>query len=141
GNDAAQVVNRIVDVFPGGQQQQIRTQLASTLSCVVHQELLPRIGGGRAAAFEVMMATSAVSNLIRDSKASQLRNTMLTSIQDGMCTLEMSLSALVQNHLITYDDAVGRSMLPKEIRRSVADDTPLVGTPAQQNPAPLSAAS
>jgi len=114
-NDAAQAVHRIVDVFPAGQQQQIRTQLASTLSCVVHQELLPRTGGGRVAAFEVMVATAAVRNLIRENKARQLRNTMITSSQDGMCTLETSLSALVLEGLVTYDDAVGRSLYPHEI--------------------------
>jgi twitching motility protein PilT len=116
-NDAAQAVHRVVDVFPSGQQQQIRTQLASTLACVVHQELLPRIGGGRIAAFEVMMASPAVSNLIRDNKTSQLRNTMLTSSKDGMCTLEMSLTSLVEAGLVSYEDAVSRSLYPEEIRK------------------------
>jgi len=114
-NDAAQAVHRIVDVFPSGQQQQIRTQLAGTLLAVVHQELLPRIEGGRIAAYEVMLATPAVCTLIRDNKSSQLRNTMVTSSQDGMCTLEMSLNTLVAQGLVQYEDAVARSLYPREV--------------------------
>src|SRR5438552_8626207 len=101
-NDAAQAIHRVVDVFPAGQQQQIRTQLGSTLSCVIHQELLPKIGGGRVAAFEVMMATPAVRNLIRENKAGQLRNVIATSSKDGMFTLETALSALVESGMVDY---------------------------------------
>ncbi len=130
-NDAAQAIHRIVDVFPAGQQQQIRTQLAGTLSCVVHQELLPQLGGGRVAAFEVMVATAAVCNLIRENKTGQLRNTMLTSMRDGMCTLEMSLSSLVENGIVAYDDAVSRSLYPAEIRRSPVIASTVAGRPRQ----------
>jgi twitching motility protein PilT len=115
-NDAPQAAHRVIDVFPGGQQQQIRVQLASTLLAVVHQELLPRIDGGRVAAFEVLMATPAVRNLIRDDKAGQLRNVMSTSAKDGMLTLEASLSLLVAEGLVAYEDAKARSAHPQEVK-------------------------
>jgi twitching motility protein PilT len=115
-NDAAQAVHRMVDVFPAEQQQQIRVQLGSTLLTIVHQELLPRIGGGRVAAFEVLVATPAVRNLIRDNKVGQLRNVMLTSSDAGMCTLEAGLAWLVRSGIVAYEDAEARSMFPMELR-------------------------
>jgi twitching motility protein PilT len=114
-NDAAQAIHRVVDVFAPEQQQQIRVQLGSTLIAVVHQELLPRIGGGRVAAFEVLIANVAVRNMIRDNKVAQLRNVMVTSSEDGMCTLEAALGWLVRNGLVTEADAVGRSMFPDDV--------------------------
>jgi twitching motility protein PilT len=116
-NDAAQAIHRVVDVFPPEQQQQIRVQLGSTLIAVVHQELLPRVGGGRIAAFEVLMATAAVRNMIRDNKVAQLRNVMVTSADDGMCTLEAALGWLVRAGMVSEADAVARSMYPEEVTR------------------------
>ena len=114
-NDAGQAIHRMVDVFPSGQQQQIRVQLGSTLVAVVHQELLPKIGGGRVAAFEVLMATPAVKNLIRENKVGQLRNVMVTSADAGMCTLEAALGWLVRAGLVSEVDALARSTFPKEV--------------------------
>jgi twitching motility protein PilT len=114
-NDAAQSLSRMVDVFPPDQQEQIRVQLAASLSVVVYQRLIPRVGGGMVAAFESLVATPAVRNLIKEGKTHQLRNQLLTGTKDGMVTLEQSLSWLVQQELITYDDAVMRSLYPKEI--------------------------
>ncbi len=94
-NDAGQAVDRVVDVFPGDKQSQIRVQLAASLTGIVSQRLLPRIGGGRVAAFEVLTATFAVRNLIREGKSSQLRNVVSTAGKHGMQTLESSLSQLV----------------------------------------------
>ncbi|TMF12971.1 MAG: PilT/PilU family type 4a pilus ATPase, partial [Chloroflexi bacterium] len=119
-NDAAQAVHRLVDVFPAEQQQQIRVQLGSTLIAVVHQELLPRIGGGRVAAFEVLVATPAVRNLIRDNKVGQLRNVMVTSSDAGMCTLESALGWLVRSGIVAHEDAAARSMYPAEILNHTA---------------------
>jgi twitching motility protein PilT len=116
-NDAAQAIHRMVDVFAPEQQQQIRVQLGSTLLAVVHQELLPRIGGGRVAAFEVLMANAAVRNLIRDNKVAQLRNVMVTSSDEGMCTLEAALGWLVRSGMVSEADAVARSMFPDEVIR------------------------
>jgi twitching motility protein PilT len=116
-NDAAQAIHRVVDVFAPEQQQQIRVQLGSTLIAIVHQELLPRVGGGRVAAFEVLMATPAVRNMIRDNKVAQLRNVMVTSSDEGMCTLEAALGWLVRAGMVSESDAVARSMFPEEVTR------------------------
>ena len=94
-NDAGQALDRIIDVFPGEKQPQIRVQLASSLTGIISQRLVPRIGGGRVAAFEVLVATYAVRNLIREGKGSQLRNMIATGGKYGMQTLEQGLSDLV----------------------------------------------
>jgi twitching motility protein PilT len=114
-NDTAQSLSRMIDVFPADQQEQIRVQLAASLSAVVYQRLIPRIGGGVVAAFEVLVGTPAVRNLIKEGKTHQLRNSLVTGTRDGMVTLEQSLSALVQNGVVTYEDALARSLYPKEI--------------------------
>jgi twitching motility protein PilT len=116
-NDSTQAINRIVDVFPGEQQQQIRVQLAACLQAVIYQQLLPLRGGGRVAAFEVLMANSAVKNLIRENKTMQLRNVIATSRGEGMQTLEASLNELIDEGLIDWEDAVAVSLFPKEIHR------------------------
>ncbi|HEX5088235.1 MAG TPA: PilT/PilU family type 4a pilus ATPase [Nocardioides sp.] len=114
-NDTAQSLGRMIDVFPAEQQAQIRVQLASALSCVVYQRLVPRIGGGMVAAYEVLVATPAVRNLIKEGKTHQLRNSLVTGSRDGMNTLEHSLSQLVQDGVVSLDDAVARSLYPKDI--------------------------
>ena len=123
-NDAAQAIHRVVDVFAPEQQQQIRVQLGSTLIAVVHQELLPRIGGGRIAAFEVLIANVAVRNLIRENKVAQLRNVMVTSSDEGMCTLEAALGWLVRSGLVTQTDAMARSVYPQEVLNQRAPYAP-----------------
>ena len=128
-NDAAQAVHRLVDVFPAEQQQQIRVQLAATLLAIVHQELLPRVGGGRVAAFEVLIANPAVRNLIRDNKIGQLRNVMLTSSNIGMCTLEAALGWLVRARLVSQEDALSRSLYPEEILKHTSPYTPSPSEP------------
>lgn len=114
-NDAAQALDRIVDVFPAERQQQIRVQLSASLAGVVSQRLLPRSGGGLVAGFEVLIATSAVRNLIKDGKSHQIRNVIMTGQEHGMQTLETSLNQLVANGLVTREDAVARSLFPKDI--------------------------
>jgi twitching motility protein PilT len=118
-NDTAQTLTRIVDVFPGDQQDQIRVQLAAALTGVIYQRLLPRIGGGLVAAFEVMIANVAVRNLIKEGKTHQLRNALVTGQRDGMITLEQSLNALMDAGLVTYEDAVVRSLHPQELKPRV----------------------
>jgi twitching motility protein PilT len=115
-NDTAQAVDRIVDVFPGDEQPQIRLQLASTLAGMLYQTLVPRIGGGRVAAFEVLNGTAAACNLIREGKSRQIRNVVATSQRDGMQTLEASLNDLIERGLITYDEAIARTIHAKEIK-------------------------
>lgn len=119
-NDTAQSLARIVDVFPAEQQTQIRAQLSACLSAVVYQRLIPRSGGGMAAAFEVLVATSAVRNQIYEGKINQLRNSLVTGGKDGMVTFEKSLSNLIDSELITYDVAVAHSLYPNDIDLSVA---------------------
>jgi twitching motility protein PilT len=114
-NDTAQSLARMIDVFPADQQAQIRVQLAASLSCVIYQRLIPRINGGMVAAYEVLVANSAVRNLIKEGKTHQLRNSLVTGARDGMITFEQSLSTLVQSHTVTYDNAVMRSLYPKDI--------------------------
>ena len=114
-NDTAQSLARIVDVFPSEQQAQVRVQLAAALTGIVYQRLIPRIGGGMVAAYEVLVATSAVRNLIKDGKTHQLRNSLVTGQRDGMVTFEQSLSTLVQAGQVSYEDAMARSLYPKDI--------------------------
>jgi twitching motility protein PilT len=114
-NDTAQSIGRMIDVFPAAQQAQIRVQLAAALSGVVYQRLVPKIGGGMTAAYEVLVATPAVRNLIKEGKTHQLRNCLVTGARDGMVTLEQSLSQLVQDGVVTQADALARSLYPQDI--------------------------
>lgn len=105
-NDVTQTVDRIVDVFPPHQQSQIRLQLAACLLGVVSQRLLPRADGrGRVAAFEVMLATSAIRALVRDGKTHQLMNIVSTGSSQGMLTLDRSLAQLVEEGLVSHEEA------------------------------------
>ena len=116
-NDAAQALDRISDVFPANRQEQIKVQLAASIQGVVSQRLVPKIGGGQVAAFEVLIATNAMRNLIREGKTHQIRNVVATGMKDGMRTLEASLSELVARGTITFEEALSRALFPKEIRR------------------------
>jgi twitching motility protein PilT len=116
-NDTSQAVDRLVDVFPTGRQAQIRVQLANSLTGIIYQQLLPRIDGGQVAAFEVLVATHATRSLIRDGKSNQLRNVLLTGQEDGMQTLEMSLSDLIARGMVSYEEALNRSLYPKELAK------------------------
>jgi twitching motility protein PilT len=114
-NDASQAVDRILDAFPTGQVQQARVQLAACLAGVIYQQLLPAVGGGRVAAFEILIATSAVRSLVKEGKTNQLRNVMQTSLREGSQTLERSLSELLHSGVVTERDARSRSLYPQEI--------------------------
>ena len=114
-NDASQALDRIVDVFPSEQRDQIQTQLASSLQGVLSQRLLPAEGGGRVAAYEILMGTEPVRNLLREGKTRQLRNVMISGQQDGMQTIEMDLARLVASGIISFDTAAEISAYPKEI--------------------------
>ena len=104
-NDACQTVDRIVDVFPPHQQSQVRQQVAASLLAVVSQRLLPRADGeGRVAAFEMMIATPAIRNLIREGKTHQILNVIATSTGTGMQTLEKALTDLYRAGYVAYDE-------------------------------------
>ncbi len=94
-NDSSQAIDRIIDVFPSWRQDQIRVQLGSSLGAVVAQRLVPRIGGGMVAAFEILIANHPVRNIIREGKTHQLPNLITTDQAEGMCSLESSLADLV----------------------------------------------
>ncbi len=104
-NDAAQTVERIIDSFPPDQQHQIRSQLASALSGVVSQRLLPWTAGGRIPAVEIMIATTAIRNVIREGNAHQIMGIIQTSSDVGMQTLDASLQALVDAGAVRLEDA------------------------------------
>jgi twitching motility protein PilT len=103
---AAQTVDRIVDVFPSYQQQQMRMQLAGSLRAVISQTLLPRKRGGRVAAREIMVLNQAISSLIREGKSHQLYGQLQTGASEGMVTLEMDVARLLTREVITYDSAL-----------------------------------
>lgn len=114
-NDASQALDRIIDVFPSERRDQIQIQLASSLQGVISQRLIPVDGGGRVAAYEVLMGTDPVRNLVREGKSRHLRNVITTSQQDGMQTIEMDLARLVAAGLIDLEAAYSVSAYPKEI--------------------------
>lgn len=105
-NNAAQSIDRIIDVFPAYQQNQIRSQLANMLLGVISQRLLPKIGGGRVPAVEIMMTTNAVANVIRDNKTYELVNIINTSSASGMVSLDSDLAQLVRNNIVKLEDAL-----------------------------------
>ncbi len=104
-NDAAQSIDRIVDVFPGDQQGQIRSQLANTLLGVVSLRLLPKVGGGRIPAYEIMVVNHAVRNVIRDNKIFEISNIIHTSMESGMVPLDKTLANLVKQGMVELDIA------------------------------------
>jgi len=114
--DASQTVDRIIDIFPANQQDQIRIQFSQVLEAVMTQCLLPRIGGqGRVAAFEILLAAPAVRNLIRMGKSHELPNVMQLGSKDGMQTLDQALAMLVKSQLVTQENAVMKSSHPAQL--------------------------
>ena len=121
-SSASQTIDRIIDVFPQGQQQQIRVQLANSLVAVFAQTLIQKrlpdgTPKGRIMAQEIMVVTPAVANLIRESKAAQIYSTIQTSSEAGMQTLEAALANLVKKRLITLEDAMMKTSRPAELNR------------------------
>ena len=114
---APQAIDRFVDVFPPHQQQQVRTQLSTALEGVLYQTLVPRSdGSGRIPAVEVMLATTAIRNLIREGKTYQISNAIQTGAQYGMQTLDQALLALCRNGIISREEALARSMNVEELK-------------------------
>jgi twitching motility protein PilT len=114
-NDAAQTVDRIIDVFPLGREEVGRTQLAASLAAVVSQRLVKRAGGGLVAAYEILLATPPVRNLIREGRSNQISNVLRTGQREGMCTLEASLAALVAGGVVHLADALAVANRPDEV--------------------------
>lgn len=118
-NSAAQTADRVIDVFPPHQQQQVRMQLANVLLGVVSQRLIPKTAGGRVAACEIMVANSAVRATIREGKTHQLPNIIQTSAAEGMITLDKVLAELVSKGEITIDNALTWALDPKGFKMMV----------------------
>jgi twitching motility protein PilT len=104
-NSASQSIDRMIDVFPPHQQPQIRTQLSNILMAICSQRLVPSIGGGRIAAAEILVATPAVRNIIREGKSHQLEAVIQTGAEFGMQSMDKTLVSLIHNGTITYDEA------------------------------------
>ena len=125
-SSASQTVDRIIDVFPEGQQQQIRVQLANSLVAVFAQTLLPKIQPdgtkkGRVMAQEIMLVIPAIANLIREAKAAQIYSTIQMNQGLGMQTLEMALANLYKEKLITLEDAMSKTSRPDELKRMLVN--------------------
>ena len=115
-NSAAQTMNRIIDVFPPHQQPQVRAQLSFVLEGVISQQLIPKVGGGRLLALEVMLPNAAIRNLIREDKVHQIYSIMQTGqAKFGMQTLNQSLYDLYTRKQISYEDCLGRSSQIEEL--------------------------
>ncbi|MFA6407633.1 MAG: PilT/PilU family type 4a pilus ATPase [Candidatus Paceibacterota bacterium] len=115
-NSASQTIDRIIDSFPPEQQGQVVSQLASTLVAIVSQRLVPRLGGGRIPATEIMLSNSAIRNLIREKKIYQIDLVIETSVQEGMMSLNRSLVNLVRRKEISLEEAEVHSLNPAELR-------------------------
>jgi twitching motility protein PilT len=118
---AISTVDRIIDVFPTDAQQQVRVQLSGTLQGVISQTLVTKIGGGRVAAREILVATDAVRSLIREAKSAQILNLMQTGRAVAMTTLEDELLRLCAEGVISADDAVSKANRPDDVRRRLGE--------------------
>ncbi|MCR9292226.1 MAG: type IV pilus twitching motility protein PilT [bacterium] len=128
-NSAQGTVNRIIDAFPGNLQDQIRTQLSTALIGVVAQTLLPKIGGGRVAAYEVLVVTPGIANLIRENKTFRINSAIQTGAKFGMNLMDDALFKLWKEGLCTVEDCLSKSHRPDDlakrivnVRRGITDD-------------------
>lgn len=112
-HNAAQTIDRIIDIFPSHQQQQIRLQVSMTLKAVISQELVPRKDGGRVATREIMINTPAISNLIRENKIPQIKTVIQTSAEEGMITMDQDLINLYNEGVITKETAQAQMTNPE----------------------------
>jgi twitching motility protein PilT len=114
--DASETIDRVIEVFPGGQQEQIRLQLSQVLVAVLSQTLVPRIGGGRVPACEIMICNSAIKNLMREGQVHQLNSILQLGQKEGMQTLSQSLANLVKQNVISLEDAMERTSNLKQLQ-------------------------
>lgn len=116
-NNAAQTIDRIIDSFPAGQQEQIRTQLAGSLAGIFSQRLVPRISGGLIPACELLLNNNAIANLIREKRTHEIQTVIETSAAEDMIDMNRSLADLVRQGQITIESAYSRSWNPKNLER------------------------
>ncbi|MFY9234614.1 MAG: type IV pilus twitching motility protein PilT [Fimbriimonadaceae bacterium] len=125
-NNAAESMDRMIDVFPPGQQEQIRVQLANNIQAVISQQLMPRAGApGRVPAIEVMIASPAIRNLIRENKTHQIPSMIQTSAAHGMIAMDQSLRDLYMKGYITLEEAMSRAINTEELKKMI--NTPQTG--------------
>ena len=117
---AARTVDRIIDAFPDNTKDQIRTQLASSIVAVISQVLCPRVGGGRVAAFEIMVNTTSIAALVRDNKTYRITSEIQTGANYGMITLDQHLLSLFNRDLIRAENAFEKAQNPAEMREKLA---------------------
>jgi twitching motility protein PilT len=118
-NNASQTVDRIIDIFPANQQDQIRMQLASSLIGIFSQRLIPRISGGQVPAYELLINNNAVSNLIREKRTHEIDNVIETSSELGMIDMNRTLSDLVTKGEITAENAILHSFRPEVLKKMI----------------------
>ncbi len=116
---AARTIDRIVDVFPAETKDHIRTQLATSVIAVISQTLCEKKGGGRVAAFEIMITTTSIAQLIRENKTFRINSDIQTGANKGMISLDMHLLSLYNNNLISADEALVKSQLPEVMREKL----------------------
>ncbi|MFM2381742.1 MAG: hypothetical protein RLZZ76_509 [Candidatus Parcubacteria bacterium] len=116
-NNAAQTIDRIIDSFPAGQQDQIRVQLAGSLAGIFSQRLIPSIAGGLVPAYELLINNNAVSNLIRERRTHEIQTLIETGLEHGMIDMNRSLSQMVKDGVITVENAFAYSTNPKGLER------------------------
>jgi twitching motility protein PilT len=120
--DAAQSIDRIIDVFPPAQQRQMRLQLSQVIEAVLSQTLLPRIGGGRIAAFEIMLANSVLRRLIREEKIHDISASLEMGKLEGMHTLDQALAALVKSGVVAKEEAMKKASSPVKLTKLLQAD-------------------
>ena len=118
-NDASQTISRIIDSFPGDQQDQIRIQLAGSLIAIFSQRLIPRASGGLVPAYELLINNTAVANLIRENRIHEIPSVIETGLEQGMIDMNRTLAKLVQNGEITVENAFTYSVNPKGLERLI----------------------
>ena len=118
---AAGTINRIIDVFPVAQQAMVRTQLGAAIIAILSQQLLPRIGGGRIAAFEVLVVTPGIANLIRENKIFRITSSIQTGTKHGMQLLDDHLYKLWKEEKVTKQDALSKANTPEELANRIAE--------------------
>ena len=120
-SSAQGTVNRIIDVFPTTQQDQIRTQLSTSIIGVISQALIPRIGGGRCAAYEMLVVTSAIGNLIRENKTFRITSAIQTGAKHGMILMDDSLFNLWRDGKCEKADLLAKAQSPDELAQRIAN--------------------
>ncbi|MEQ8210333.1 MAG: type IV pilus twitching motility protein PilT [Lacipirellulaceae bacterium] len=119
-SSAAGTINRVIDVFPTNQQDQIRTQLATSIIGILAQQLLPKIGGGRVAAFETLVVTPGIGNLIRENKVFRITSAIQTGAKHGMQLLDDHLFRLWRDEIVTEEDVIAKANSPDDVAKRIA---------------------